>query len=156
MKFYTQILTALAAFFSMPDASESELHQALADAGTLDQIKEKAKADAKAEFETMVNDLNAKVSANTESVNGLKSEVEQLKTELAETKEALKAKVDELDAANQKVASLSTELADLKVEGASKKQIVKADEALTTEAEKKENNKSSKVISNSDFMAMFN
>lgn len=156
MKFYTQILTALAAFFSMPDASESELHQALADAGTLDQIKENAKADAKAEFETMVNDLNAKISANTESVNGLKSEVEQLKTELAETKEALKAKVDELDAANQKVTTLSGELAELKVEGASKKQVVKADEGVKTETEKQDNNKSTKVISNSDFLAMFN
>ena len=104
----------------------------------------------------MVNDLNAKISANTESVNGLKSEVEQLKTELAETKEALKAKVDELDAANQKVTTLSGELAELKVEGASKKQVVKADEGVKTETEKQDNNKSTTVISNSDFLAMFN
>lgn len=156
MKLYDQILTGLRSFFGMAEASESELHQALADAGTLDQIKEKAQADAKAEFETMVNDLNAKVSANTESVNGLKSEVEQLKTELAETKEALKTKVDELDAANQKVTSLSTELAELKVEGASEKHILRADEGVKTETEKHDNNKSTKVISNSDFLALFN
>jgi chromosome segregation ATPase len=155
MKLYDQILTGLRSFFGMAEASESELHQALADAGTIDQIKEKAQANAKAEFETMVNDLNAKVSANTDSVNGLKSEVEQLKTELAETKEALKAKVDELESANQKVASLSGELAEMKVEGASKKQVVKADEGVKTETEKQQNNKSTKVISNDAFLAMF-
>jgi len=156
MKLYDQILIGLRSFFGMAEASESELHQALADAGTLDQIKEKAQADAKAEFETMVNDLNAKISANTDSVNGLKSEVEQLKTELAETKEALKTKADELNAANQKVTSLSGELAELKVEGASKKQTLKADEGVKTETEKTDNNKSAKVISNDAFLAMFN
>ena len=155
MKLYDQILTGLRSFFGMAEASESELHQALADAGTLDQIKENAQADAKAEFETMVNDLNAKISANEDSVKNVKSELDELKKELAETKDALKAKVDELDAANQKVATLSGELADLKVEGASKKQVVKADEGVTTEQPKQEN-KSVKVVSSGDFMAMFN
>ncbi len=58
MKFYDQILTGLRSFFGMAEATESELHQAIADAGTIDQIKEKAKAEAQANFEAYAQALH--------------------------------------------------------------------------------------------------
>lgn len=155
MKFYDQILSGLRSFFSLAEATESELHQALADAGTIDGIKEKAKEDAKAEFQAMVDDLSAKVSANTEAVDGLKAEVESLKADLKTAQDALAAKETELEASNTKVKELSTELASLKVENASVKTSEKADDGLKTETPKQQGT-SHKVVSNADFLAMFN
>ncbi len=156
MKLYASIIGMLATFFGLgADASESEVHQALADAGTLDQIKDKAKADAKAEFESVVNDLNAKITANTEAVDGVKAEVESLKAELKTAQDALAQKQRDLEAAEAKVTELSTELANLKVEKASTKTTEKVDEGLKTENQKT-NNSNAKVISNEAFMAMFN
>lgn len=154
MKLYDQILSGLRSFFGMPEATESELHQTLADAGTMEQIKEKANADAKAEIQASLDDMQEKINANTESVNGLKSEVEGLKQELSDAKSALTAKETELTESKKQVETLSGELASLKVEGASKKETTKADEGVKTETVKSDN-KSAKVISNETFAAMF-
>ena len=155
MKLYDSILSGLRAFFGMAEASESELHQALADAGTLDGIKEKAKADAKAEFETTLNDLNAKISANAEAVDGVKAEVESLKTDLKTAQDALAEKEAELEASKAKVVQLSSELAELKVAKASIKTVEAVDEGVKTETPKQAAN-GQKVISNEAFLSMFN
>lgn len=155
MKLYTSILAMLSTFFGMADASESELHQALAEAGTLDEIKDKAKADAQANFETKVNDLNEKITANAEAVGKLKAEVDTMFQDLTAARQALEAKDGELAASQKKVTDLSTELADLKVAKAATKQVEKADEGLKTETEK-QTKKDQKVISNEAFMSMFN
>lgn len=153
MKLYDSILTSLRTFFGMVEGTESELHQALADAGTLEQMQDKARADAKAEFEAVVSDLTAKVGANTEALDGLKAEMDTLKADLKAAQDALAEKQTALEASEAKVTAVSTELADLKVAKAAQK-TAKLDEGVKTETEKTEQS-GKNVITGEAFMAMF-
>lgn len=153
MKLYDQLIIGLRSFFGMAEATESELHQAIADAGTIDQIKDKAKADAKAEFEATISDLSSKVDATAQSVTELQAEVASLRADLEAANDKVQAKEAELEASNGKVTQLSGELAKLKVDGAALKPTVKADGVVVEKQEHE--NKSAKVITGGDFMSMF-
>ena len=157
MKLYDSILSGLRAFFGMDaDASESELQQALADAGSIEKIKEKAHSDAKAEFEATVSGLEQKITANADAVSSVKTELETLKSELKAAQDALQLKESELQESKAKVQELSTELADLKVSSASAKPIEKVDSGLEQPGGKSTSKSNAKVIDNAAFASWFN
>jgi len=114
-QFYKEVMTALTVFFARPEASESELHQELSDAGTLEAIKRDAMAAAEAAVSENTAQLKAQVESLGTSFKALETEanskdavIESLNAELAE-------KAADLELANEKLAAVSAELATVKV-----------------------------------------
>ena len=156
MKLYASIMGLLATFFGMPEATESELEQVLADSGTLADIKAKADADARAGVQASIDSLTEKVTGMEASVSGMKTELEGLKAELETAKqEAADAKAT-IATKEAEIGKLSGELATLRVANATKPTVTQTnDGGIATPAEGSQSKKGI-VISNEQFAQMFN
>lgn len=97
-KFYVEVMSSLAFFFGKPEATESELHQSLSEAGTIEQIQKQA------------SDVAEKAVA--EKIAALQSEIKSLTDQVADAanKESVSAeRIAELEASEN---DLSTQLKD--------------------------------------------
>jgi len=117
--FYSQIMNQACTFLGInaDETTEAEVHQGLADAGTLESIRTQA-----------VSDMEAKMSGFEASLSALTAEVETMKAQISEKDTAIAAleaaaltaqeasaeRVDAIAAKEAQIKSLSGEVANLK------------------------------------------
>jgi len=121
MKFYSEIIALCGRFFGIADATETEIHQALTEAKTYEELKTDALKEAGLTLDK-INDVSAKVEAMTTEMSEMKAE----NATQAEKIEGLGALAKDLGAAIQlkdetiakqleKIDALSQDLAGYKV-----------------------------------------
>lgn len=110
-KFYTEIMGALTAFFSTPEATESELHQKLTDAGTIDAIRQEAQTAAEAACAAEIAQLNAQVTTLGDSFKALETEAASKDAAISEQAEEAARLAAELETKTAEVATLTEQLA---------------------------------------------
>lgn len=153
MKLYEEMVAGLRGFFGKPDATESELQQALADASTVDQLK----AAIKAEIEGGISDaqaaLEAKVNGLTESLQNTQAEVAQLREDLAKAQAEIADKDKQLAEKDGQIAQLSADLAKARASAGQKTAAPPTDPAPPAPGAKTAGG--SVVLTNEVFASMF-
>ena len=121
-RFYSEIMTSLASFFGMPDASESELHQSLQDAGSVAQITAKANEAATLsvsakmdEFQTQLSAIQTKLDEVIAADAAKAEQIVLLQGSISDATAAATEKDGTLATQAETIKSLSAELAGLKV-----------------------------------------
>lgn len=90
MKFYSQILTLIAAFFGMnSESTEAEIHQRLEEAGTLEDMRKQIRE----EFEQQLQDLEDENQQLQDQVNTLTGERDDLQQQVSDQQ----ARITELE-----------------------------------------------------------
>lgn len=142
MKFYAEIIAGLRAFFNMPEATESELHQTLIEAKTYDELKADAIKEAGATMEKL-NEVSDKVNAMTAEMDTMKADneakgtqIEGLEERVRELTTATNAKDETISKYTAEIENLSTQLSTFKVKAApagSPKEALPAGESLAVQ-----------------------
>ena len=121
-RFYSEIMTSLGAFFGMPDASESELHQSLQDAGSVAQITAKANEAATLavstkmdEFQTQLTAIQSKLDEVIAADAAKAEHIVELQGHISDATTAATEKDTALATQAETIKTLSSELAGLKV-----------------------------------------
>lgn len=154
MKLYASIMGLLATFFGTPEATESELEQALADAGTLADIKAKADADAKAGVQASIDALTEKVTGMETNVSEMKGELDTLKADLETAKQEAETAKATIASKEAEITKLSGELSTLRIAKATKATDTQTDGGIQTPTEGNQSKKGV-VITNEQFAKMF-
>lgn len=90
MKFYSQILTLIAAFFGMnSESTEAEIHQRLEEAGTLEDMR----AQIRHEFEQQITDLEDQNQQLQDQLNAITTERDELQQQVSDQQ----ARITELE-----------------------------------------------------------
>lgn len=152
MKLYDNIISRLRSFFGMPDATESELDQKLADAGTFEAIQKASLDAAKAEIGAQIQQLSQKVTDAEASISGLSTKVEEMQAALDSAKETIAQKDAEIKAKDDEIKNLSAEIGTLKLEKSTIKQTV-ADGGIEPPSTARKSN--AVVVTNEQLMEMF-
>ena len=161
-RFYSEIMTSLAAFFGSPDASESELHQKLQDSGTLAMIEAKATEEA-------TNAVSAKMDAFQAQLDAVQTKLDEviasdavkaeqitaLEASLTESQTAATEKDTKITAQAETIKALSSELAGMKVSRPISTAMQPADASLPIAANPV-GATNARVVSSADFNKMFN
>lgn len=163
MKFYTDIIALCGRFFGIKDATEAEVHQALQEAKTYEELKADAIAEAGVTLDKL-NEVSAKLESMTTEMEAIKAD----NTGQAEKIEAWEAKTKELtEAVEQKdkviaghveqIGVLSKELAGFRVEkpaADTPKVAVPAAENIPVQQAAKSTAR--QIVSNEQFAEIFN
>lgn len=163
MKFYSEIMALAARFFGLTaDATESEVHQALTEASTYEELKAKATAEAGVTLEKVneitgsLETLNKQVADMQAENEGKSEQITALDTKVNDLTAALSEKDKTIEAQKAEIESLSGRLAEYKVKGkapgtgdspAPNDQGLPVREKAAT---------SRQVVSNEQFQSMFN
>ena len=122
-KFYGEIMNGLCAFFGLDanETTEAEMHQQLADAGSLEQIKETAKNEATSAVAAQMTEFTNSLAALQTQFDALKVDTEakagkiaELETQLEAVNGAIAEKETSIATHKATIVSLSGELAGLK------------------------------------------
>ena len=157
-KFYSELTAGFLKFFgrSAENTTEAELHNLVTEAGTLEEIKANAKAEAEADvtakfsdFQTQLNGLSEKLTAMETAASEKDGKIGELEASVAE----MQAKATEKDATIQaqvdKINALSGELASLKAGKPLAEQAPPADGGLAIPASEP-NTKKANVLTMAD------
>lgn len=121
-KFYSETMNALAGFFglSAEDTTEAELHQHLTEAGTLENIRGAAVAEANAavqtqmaDFQTQLSDLQAQLAALKTDAESKGEKVTELENDLSAVRAQLSEKDTEIEKQIGQIKTLSGTVASL-------------------------------------------
>lgn len=164
MRFYSEIIALAGRFFGLStDATESEVHQALTEAKTYDELKADAIKEAGVTMEKM-NEISSNLEAMSAQMFEIKTDneaktgqIEALDSRVSELNKALEEKDKTITAQKAEIDSLSSSLATYKVKavpGDSPTASNPADQGIPLEAPKKGGSK--QVVSNAQFQEMFN
>jgi septal ring factor EnvC (AmiA/AmiB activator) len=86
MKFYSQILTLVAAFFGMnSESTEAEIHQRLEEAGTLEDMR----AQIRQEFEQQIREQNEEIQSLGSQLAAVSEERDALQQQVNEQEERI-------------------------------------------------------------------
>lgn len=121
-KFYSETMNALAGFFGLnaEDTTEAELHQHLTEAGTLENIRAAAVADANAavqtqmaNFQTQLSDLQAQLATLQADAESKGEKVTELENDLSAVRAQLSEKDTEIEKQIGQIKTLSGTVASL-------------------------------------------
>lgn len=122
-KFYSEIMAGVARFFGKDaeNTTEAELHEVVTSAGTLQEMKDAAIAEASqavtsdiSAMKDQLSELSGKIEAAEASIGEKSAEIDALKANVSQLNEAITEKDSTISAQEAKIAELSGELASLK------------------------------------------